>query len=123
MQEIKMKFNSCFEKDTINRKTLLFKTEDGAILGSVTLRQLNLDEVAEVQGKEGLEFLLKSIESWDFKDEKGQVLEITLENLKSLTYSKKVDERYELGILNHLLRAASDMTFVSEPEEKNSERQ
>jgi hypothetical protein len=90
-------------------------------LGTVTLRQLNLDEVSE--SPSAFDLLLKSIESWDFKNGEGQILEITSDNLKSLTHSKKVDEQYELGILNHLLIAVSKMNFVSEPESKNSERQ
>lgn len=123
MKEITTKFPSCFEKDTFQRETLVFKSEKGEKLGEVTLRQLSQSEVLELKDQPAIELLLKAIESWDFKDGDGKVLEINLENLKLLTSVKKVGEEYAWGILDHLLQVVTDMTFVKKAEEKNSERQ
>jgi len=123
MQEIITKFKSCFEEDNLQRETLAFKTEDGQELGRVAMRQLKRSEVLELKDKPIAECLLVAIESWDFKDKDGKSIELNLGNLQSLTSMKKVDGEYALGIFDSLVNVFNEMNFVSEPAEKNSERQ
>jgi hypothetical protein len=125
-REITTKFKSCLEDDTLQKETIIFKTEDGTELGQVNLRQLKRGEFEEWQSstnKSPEEFLLKAIESWTFKDKDGQVLSRTLENIKGLTSAKKVENIYAIGILEELFKIAVEMNVVTEQDEKNSVKQ
>jgi hypothetical protein len=123
MIEVTTKFKSCLEDDTLQKETILFKTEDGTELGQVTLRQLKRGEVEELTGKSPEEYLLRCIENWTFKDQDGVELPKTLENLKKLSSTKKLDNVYALGILEELFKVAVEMNVVVETAEKNSARQ
>lgn len=123
MKEIKTKFKTCLEDETLQREVVCFKGEDGKKLGEVTLRQLRRSEILELEGRPPEEYLLKTIESWTFLDGNGKPLELNLENLKSLTSSKKVGEKYALGILDYLFQIATEMNIVTESAEKNSAKQ
>lgn len=119
-KEIVTKFKSCFEEDTLQRETVIFKTEDGKKLGEVTLRQMKRSEIISLEGKKPEEYLLVCIESWTFTDGNGKPLELNLENLRLLTSGKKIGKLYTLGILDHLFNIATEMNVVSKVAEKNS---
>jgi hypothetical protein len=122
MREIKTKFKSCFENDTLEKEIVVFRTEDGKELGQVVLRQLKRGEVLELAEKSPEEYLLKCIESWTFKDKSDKLLEVNLDNIRLLTSTKKVGDAYSLGILDHLFQVAVEINIVSESAEKNSEK-
>ena len=118
-REIITKFKSCFEEDTLTKETIVFKGEDGTEQGQVSLRQLTSQERDETAGKP-YETLLKAIESWTLKDKEGKLLDLTLENLKKLSSLKKIDNVYDLGIIDNLFKVIVEMNFVTEQDEKNS---
>lgn len=122
MREIKTKFKSCFENDTLEKEIVIFKTEEGKELGQVILKQLKRSEVLELAEKSPEEYLIRCVESWTFKDKNDKILDINLENIKLLTSTKKVGNAYSLGILDHLFQVAIEMNIVSESAEKNSEK-
>jgi hypothetical protein len=119
VREITTKFKSCLEDDTLQKETIVFKTEDGTELGQVTLRQLKRGEVEELTGKSPEEYLLKCIESWTLRDGLD-IFPVTLANLKKLSSTKKLDNAYTLGILEELFKIAVEMNVITETAEKNS---
>lgn len=121
-KEIVTKFDSCLEEDTLERETLIFKTEEGKELGRVTLRQLKRGEIMGNENQPFEEMAIKAVETWTFTDSKNKPLEITLENLKKLSSRKKVGAGYVDGIFNHIIDAVVRMNFVDEISEKNSGR-
>lgn len=123
MREITTKFKSCFEEDTLQKETVIFKTEDGKELGQVTLRQLKRSEIADLANKSPDEYLAACIERWTFKDEKGEPLIVSAYNVGLLSSAKKLDGNYALGIVENLFQVAVELNVVSEVESKNSEKQ
>jgi len=110
MPEIKTGFESCLAPEPIELK---FLGKGDVYIGTIRLKHLVLDELIQLRYKNVYENIAKSIIEWDLKDDQGNILKVTPENIKNL------HPRIQLQLNNSM----NELSWGSGVEEKNSETQ
>lgn len=123
MKEFDLQFDSCLSDSTRAKETIVLKKPDGSTW-EITVRQLTLEEMSGFVVDDQIHFynseiIAATIEKWNLKDDEGNDLDVTPENIDKLDAMKKVGKDFVPGVKDRIVEVLKDMSFVKGKDEKN----